>query len=442
MTNKQLHQEWLEYVTAYLNGQIKLHCLYQKTELRVQEILKYVADKSPFYRKHLHNKQGSSSSFKILDGIPFTTKDDLRSAGTAVCCVPFNEIAMYYETTGTTGQPTPCPRASIDVETSGIYVQRAIEEVYQSTFGTMQALTAIMGPSELYAFGDTYGEICRNLGIPFVRLWPESPRVGLDKASSLITDLGVRSLICSPAIALALARLYISLGVDPKKTSVEQIFVLGELCTPGMLSNISHIWDAHCTHGLYGSQEAHAIATGCSKGNLHFSETNYLAEIIPISGLDGDVGELCLTMLVPGAKPLIRFRTGDLAYLQSPEVCSCGNHSRCLKVFGRINDVMTLGGRLILPSSIESVVLRAAERIWGYQVTVLETNSGSDEIEISMIAQIEGRSVTQVQKQMEELFNVPVRLHLVDRLDPRTETGAYVSWKHARIQDKRNQPYD
>ncbi|WP_340621581.1 hypothetical protein [Xenorhabdus siamensis] len=143
-------------------------------------------------------------------------------------------------------------------------------------------------------------------------------------------------------------------------------------------------------------------------------------------------------MLVPGAKPLIRFRTGDLACLQSPEVCGCGDHSRCLRVFGRINDVMTLGGRLILPSSIESAVLRTSERVWGYQVTVLETNSGADEIEISMIAQIEGRSVTQTQKQMEEFFNVPVRLHLVEQLDPRTETGAYISWKYARIQDKRN----
>ncbi|MBD2820790.1 phenylacetate--CoA ligase family protein [Xenorhabdus sp. 42] len=438
MTHKQLHREWLEYVTAYLNGHIKPQCLHQQNEVRAQEILRYVAEHSSFYRKHLDTGKGSLSLFKSLNGIPFTTKDNLRSAGTAVCCVPFNEIAMYYETTGTTGQPTPCPRASIDVETSGAYVQKATADIYQSTFGAMHALTAIMGPSELYAFGDTYGEICRNLGIPFVRLWPESPRVGLDKASRLITDLGVRSLICSPAIALALARLYISLGIDPQKTSVEQIFVLGELCTPEMLLNISRIWNAHCTHGLYGSQEAHAIATGCSKGNLHLSETNYLAEILPISGLDDDVGELCLTMLVPGAKPLIRFRTGDLARLQSPETCGCGSPSRCLKVFGRINDVMALGGRLILPSSIESTILMAAERVWGYQVTVLETSKGADEMEISMIAHIGGRSVIQIQKQMEEHFNVPVRLHLVEQLDPRTETGAYISWKHARIRDKRN----
>ncbi|OTA14360.1 coenzyme F390 synthetase [Xenorhabdus vietnamensis] len=437
MITKQLHQEWLEYVAAYLSGQTKLQCLHQKSELRAQEILKYVADQSPFYRKHLHTKQGPLSMFRVLDGIPFTTKDDLRSAGTAVCSVPFSEIAMYYETTGTTGQPTPCPRASIDVETSGAYVQRAIAEIYQSTFGTMHALTAIMGPSELYAFGDTYGEICRNLGIPFVRLWPESPRVGLNKASHLITDLGVRSLICSPAVALALARLYISLGVDPRSTSVGQIFVLGELCTPEMLSNISRIWDAQCTHGLYGSQEVHAVAAGCSKGNLHLSETNYLAEILPIPGLDGEVGELCLTMLVPGAKPLIRFRTGDLVRLQSLEECGCGNPSRCLKIFGRINDVMTLGGSLILPASVESVILRAADWVLGYQVTVLAVDSGTDEIEVSMVAHIGGRSVAQVQKQLADHFGVPVRLQLVERLDLRTETGAYVSWKHARIRDQR-----
>jgi len=440
MTNNQLHQEWLEYVVAYLNGQIKTQRLSQEVELRVQTILRYVEAQSPFYREHLHTRLGSTSAFKNLDGVPFTTKDDLRSVDTAVCCMPFDKIAMYYETTGTTGKPTPCPRASIDVETSGAYVQSAMKEVYQSTFGTMHALTAIMGPSELYAFGDTYGEICRNLGIPFVRLWPESSRVGLDKAAHLITKLGVQSLICSPAVALALARLYLSLGVNPHETSVGQILVLGELCTPEMLSNISRLWDAHCTHGLYGSQEVHAVATGCPEGNLHISETNYLVEILPISELGGDVGELCLTMLVPGAKPLIRFRTGDLACLYPSGGCECGNHSRCLRIFGRVNEVIKIGGRQMSPAAIESAVLRDADCVFGYQVEIKAADNGADEIEVSMIAEFGDRLVDQVQKQMADHFGVPVRLQLLNQLDPRTGTGAYISWKHARIRDWRPTP--
>lgn len=433
MTKKQ---EWLKIVTAYLNRQTKLQELRQKDELRMQEILEYVQAKSPFYHEYLQ-KVDSSSAFKDIDRVPFTTKSDLRSANTAICCVPFDEIATYYETTGTTGKSTPCPRASIDVETSGAYVQNAMKEVYQSTFGTLHALTAIMGPSELYAFGDTYGEVCRNLGIPFVRLWPESPRVGLEKAAHLITVLGVRALICSPAVALALARFYMSLGIDPHKTSVKQILVLGELCTPEMLSNISRIWDAHCTHGLYGSQEAHAVATGCPEGNLHLSETNYIAEIIPINGIESDVGELCLTMLVPGAKPLIRFRTGDLACFYSPNVCNCGSHSRCIRIFGRVDDVMTIGGRQMLPASIESTILKAVDCVWGYQVNIRVSENNTDELEIAMVAQIGDRSVGQIEKQLANDFAVPVRLLLSNQLDPQTETGAYVSWKHARIRDWR-----
>lgn len=437
MNKKQLYQEWNERVEAYLNGKTSLQELHQDSELRGREILEYVKAQSPFYCNHLHTKVGSKSIFKVLDGLPFTTKGDLRSASTAVCSVPFDEIATYYETTGTTGKSTPCPRASIDVETSGAYVQNAVKKIYESTFGTMHALTAIMGPSELYAFGDTYGEVCRNLGIPFVRLWPESPRVGLEKAADRITMLGVKSLICSPAVALALARFYKSIGINPRETSVAQILVLGELCTPEMLSNISRIWDAHCTHGLYGSQEAHAVATGCPEGNLHLTETNYIAEIIPINGLEGDVGELCLTMLVPGAKPLIRFRTGDLASLYPSSVCECGNQSRSIRIFGRIDDVVTIGGRKMFPASIESAVFNAADLVWGYQVDIRTAENGTDELEVAMVAQGGNQSVDQIQKQMVTHFGVPVRVVLQNQLDPRTETGAYISWKHARIRDWR-----
>ncbi|CAG9702013.1 hypothetical protein [Clostridium neonatale] len=50
-------------------------------------------------------------------------------------------------------------------------------------------------------------------------------------------------------------------------------------------------------------------------------------------------------MLVPGAKPLIRFRTGDLACIYNTEDCKCGNKSRLIRVFGRVDDITTIAGR-------------------------------------------------------------------------------------------------
>lgn len=427
----------MEESKLYLNGEIELKDVRAKDNIRAQKIIEYVKKNSIFYAKHLNNRDGARSEIEALDGIPFTTKSDLREVGTDVCSLSFDEIATYYETTGTTGKPTPCPRAAIDVETSGAYVKNALKNIYEYTFGTTNALTAIMGPSELYAFGDTYGEVCRSLNIPFVRLWPESPRVGLAKAADLITKLQVKSLICSPAIALALARYYKSIGIDPKKTSVKEILMLGELCTPEMLSNISKIWLAHCTHGLYGSQEVHAVATGCTCGKLHLSETNYIAEIIPIEGIDSEVGELCLTMLVPGAKPLIRFRTGDLACIYNTEDCKCGNKSRLIRVFGRVDDITTIAGRKMLPAQIESAVLRIADGIDGYQVDIRTGSDGSDELEVSIVSELLNKSLAQIEQQLSDYFRVKVKVSMPEKLDPRTETGAYVSWKHARIRDWR-----
>jgi len=58
-------------------------------------------------------------------------------------------------------------------------------------------------------------------------------------------------------------------------------------------------------------------------GNLHLNQLNYLAELIDRtpaswSGAPGE-GELVLTMLVDGIKPLVRYRTADLVRI-SPVV--------------------------------------------------------------------------------------------------------------------------
>ena len=154
----------MEESKLYLNGEIELKDVRAKDNIRAQKIIEYVKKNSIFYAKHLNNRDGARSEIEALDGIPFTTKSDLREVGTDVCSLSFDEIATYYETTGTTGKPTPCPRAAIDVETSGAYVKNALKNIYEYTFGTTNALTAIMGPSELYAFGDTYGEACSSDG--------------------------------------------------------------------------------------------------------------------------------------------------------------------------------------------------------------------------------------------------------------------------------------
>ncbi|PAU36410.1 CoF synthetase [Vibrio coralliilyticus] len=433
----QIEHDWLRRVNRFLEGQTTLEEVFQEAQSLVELIKQYAQTKSPFYSSHLERTVGSSSSWKGLDKLPFTTKNDLRNVGVEVCSMPFDKVAVYYETTGTTGKPTPCPRAAIDIDTSGAYVKYAMQNIYESNFGNTEAMTAIMGPSELYAFGDTYGEVCRQLGIPYVRLWPESPRVGLNKALQLICDLDVKVLICSPAVALAIARLYLSNGLDPRDSVVEQILVLGELCTKEMLESISFIWGANCTHGLYGSQEAHAVATGCPNGNLHISETNYSTELIPIDNLSVNMGELCLTMLVPGAKPLIRYRTGDVVSFMAKSECSCGHPGRVLKVHGRVDDILHIDGKVVPPSEIESQVLGSIDGILNYQIELRVKDSGMEWANVLLVLSHKHYDLETVRSQLQNSLGIEIKLTILDELDPATETGAYVSWKHARIRDLR-----
>lgn len=421
-------KEWKNNIAKYLNNDLSNEEVLSLKKKKLFEVFSYVKENSKFYKEKLKGRELSQFyTFNSLKQIPFTTKEELRDASLDICCMPLDEVEVYYETTGTTGPTTPCPRSKLDVICSGAYVKHALKNLYKERFGGMNALTAIMGPSELYAFGDTYGNICRELSIPYVRLWPESPRVGIEKASELINKLDIKVLICSPAIALSLARYYRSKNISLSDLKVKQILLLGELCTSEMLKNISRIWLCNCTHGLYGSQEVHTLATGSDDGNLNISDTNYIFELIPIENFNSkNIGELCVTMLVPGAKPLIRFKTGDVVKL----------YDKRLEVLGRKNDIIKINNVEYLPADIEKTILKKVPMLYGYEVSIY-----SDYLKVDIISPLNLLDVETIQESLSTYFGIEVYFSVVTELDEQTDTGAYVSWKYARIKDFRNDEF-
>ncbi|MEF9672573.1 hypothetical protein QNM99_10990, partial [Pseudomonas sp. PCH446] len=77
-------------------------------------------------------------------------------------------------------------------------------------------------------------------------------------------------------------------------------------------------------------------------------------------GGTGD-GELCVTMLIPGSKPLIRYRTGDLVSIQSrpgyPQ-----SMRQTVKVVGRVKDAVHLNDRAFSAAQIEQALLEGVEQ--------------------------------------------------------------------------------
>lgn len=106
----------------------------------------------------------------------------------------------------------------------------------------------------------------------------------------------------------------------------------------------------------YGCGEGIQIAAQCgmSDGAYHIFMPHVAVEVVDDDGSPvppGEIGNILLTRLHPGAMPLIRYRVGDLGRKSPLESCACGRGFELLAaVEGRDTDVIVTpsGNRLIV----------------------------------------------------------------------------------------------
>lgn len=230
----------------------------------------YVKENSPFYRRHLADVAPESITAltpEQLATVPFTTKDDLRSAFEDMLSQPFNKAWIFYETTGTTGRSTPCPRDNIDSLNNNTTLTVYYDTILRQ-YGD-HLIVGVSGPTELHAFGDTFGEVCRNLGHAVAKMWPHSPMVGYDRALKTLRELPANALFSTPGMALTLAKKARAAGLDPRRDfGLDVIMCTGELASPSLLENVGAVWGARAYNALYGSQESSVMGAATADGLL------------------------------------------------------------------------------------------------------------------------------------------------------------------------------
>jgi len=258
--------------------------LHQQEELR--RTLRYVLENSPFYASHLREYADAIDQLMLEDlgRLPFTTKEDLRASGTKMLSRPIRDGWVFYETTGTTGKATPCPRNNTDSTVTNTALTVNYASVLESHPG--KHLIGIMGPTELHSTGDAFGEVFRNLGHCVAKMWPHSPVVGYRRAIEVMREFGVTALVCTPGMAMSLAQESRRLGLSPVTDfDLSFIMVVGELVTPALLRNIGTIWSAEVYNCMYASQEASILAVIRDDHNLRTVPLNNFYEVIdPDSG--------------------------------------------------------------------------------------------------------------------------------------------------------------
>ena len=436
---KEVYQQHSDFNAGKIGSEQLI--THQNNKLR--EVVRHAAENSPFYREHLKGLTAADIDALTTNGItalPFTTKDDLRNHGPSLASAPLNQSWIYYETTGTTGKPTPCPRN----ETDSIHNNTPLIIHYRNIFEQhgSEHIVGVMGPSELHSTGDTFEDVFRSLGYSVVKMWPRSPVVGMKRVMALINELQITALVCTPAVAISVARYIKDSGQNPSSTSVKLILTVGELTTPSLLRNLGEVWGAQVYSCMYASQESSILAVCAQDSNLYTLPLNNYYEIIdPASGAGYDItqgqvtGELVITHLYKGQKPLIRYRTGDMVR----STCMSDGSQKLIPI-GRVRDVLTLNGSAYCAWDLEAALLERLNGCLDYAIQI-DRSEGVDVLNITVEMFDKESDVSLTLKDVKthvEQSIAGIKVNLVNgETSGVTATSAMVSWKAARIHDLR-----
>ena len=338
---------------------------------RFRAIVKYVYQRSPFYRKRFKECNIDVDSIKTVKDIsklPLTTKQDLRRAyPLGMCCVNKNKIVRIQMSGGTTGKPVIIPYTRKDVEQWKEMMLRAFyianitsKDVIQITpaFGLWNGGFGFhFAADEIDAFVIPIGSGNTRNQIKFMK------------------DFNTTVLCATASYPIRIAEVAEEMGVDVKDLALEKMLLGAEPWSDEMRKQIESLFDAKA-FDIPGLTEMGGVGTvgfecGLRHG-LHMWEDNYIVEIVGEDGEvleEGEEGEVVYTSLSREAMPLIRYRSGEVSAIVSKERCECGiEHLTINRIRGRTDDMVIYKGVKFYPSDIEQIL--ASYGIRHYKIEV------------------------------------------------------------------------
>jgi phenylacetate-CoA ligase len=355
----------------------------QLARLRPQLARVYV--NVPLYRRKFDEAGFRPEQLETLDDlrrVPFTVKDDLRSAYPfGMFAVPLRDIVRVHSSSGTTGQ----------VSVVG-YTRGDLERWSELMARTLACAGATADDVVQVAYG--YGLFTGGLGAHYgsERLGAMTiPVSGGNTARQvqILKDFGVTVLACTPSYALLIAETAASMGIDVRSLPLRVGVFGAEPWSEAMRAQIEATMGITAVD-IYGLSEVMGpgVACECSRKNgMHVFEDHFIVEIVDAVTLepvaDGQQGEVVFTTLTKEGIPVIRYRTRDISRMV-PGECECGRTFRRIeRVTGRTDDMLIIRGVNVYPSQIEQVLMGVEGVAPHYQV-VLGKRGSMDTVEVQV----------------------------------------------------------
>jgi phenylacetate-coenzyme A ligase PaaK-like adenylate-forming protein len=196
---------------------------------------------------------------------------------------------------------------------------------------------------------------------------------------------------------------------------VETLVVTGAPITPGMRSHLKNLLKVGRVAEIAGSSE-NLLAVDCVRGEaLHVVPDTCYAEVIDRnSGQaagDGVRGSVVHSSTIPAGSLYLRYDGGDVGVIDRSH-CPCGLPSPRIKLLGRWEDCLTLGGKTMLPYDVQSALEEEVPELTGAAFVIIKEALASGRLRI-VLAQPEGNNaglLDEAKSSLRRRFEAPVEV--------------------------------
>ena len=379
---------------------------------------------SEFYHKRMKEVGVHPDDITRLEDVsklPFMVKGDFReNYPDGIFTVPREEVVRFHASSGTTGKPTVVgyTKGDLDMWTSSL----------------ARGLTSCgLGRGDVIQVSYGYGLFTGGLGLHYgaerigAAVLPTS--VGnTERQIELMLDMGVTAIACTPSYLLHMGEVAEGMGISIRDDTNLKVGILGAEPWSEKMRDRLEKWLGIRAYDIYGTSELSGpLFTECAEQNgMHVWSDMALVEVVdPETGermAPGERGELTITMLRKEAMPIVRYRIGDITWIEE-DTCTCGRtHPRIGKISGRADDMLIVRGINVFPSQVEHTLMSFPEVGSHYEIVVerrralntmfirLEMSDRAFSDRISDLMEIKRR----VTHRLRSVLNIAVEVELVD----------------------------
>lgn len=405
--------------------------------------IELVYHKSPYYKKifqksnvtpfHLEHIE-DIKKFPTIDKKVLRTQQELYPDFGDLICAPEEEFVFLSASSGSTGVPTASPFTARDFE------------VFQDCEARL-FWSSGMRPTDRYCHALNFTlfvggpDVIGAMKLGALTIWAGT--IPSERLLSIFQTWKPTVTWTTPSYAWYLGETAKEAGINVADLSINKIFVAGEPggSIPETRQSIEALWNAD-VYDYYGLSDIFgACAAMCeAKEGLHWAEDHILVEVVdPETNEEvpeGERGEMILTSLKKEARPLIRFRTGDIVSYTT-ERCRCGRtHLRLDGIHGRLDDMMIIKGVNVFPSDIETIV-RNNTKLTGEYVCVITEEKHMSVLTVEVEKQDdfkgdESELVGNIQNECKKIVGIKPRVTILP-----AKTIARATHKAKRVRDER-----